>query len=140
MRMRKLVLGLSLAQVFPEKINKIVTPNSLGFIYVNRTVNVIMYFDVQMINDQSPKKFENFFRATVSFEPGSIWWKPSILPLRYRGKSFSEKIIHYIIVRNFTSNRLMTPHSIIARPLCRASLQTQLLYQPTTLQRRYENR
>ena len=38
MRIHKLVLGLSLAQILPEKINKILTPNSLGFIDVNRTV------------------------------------------------------------------------------------------------------
>ena len=38
MRMRKLVLGLSLAQVLPEKINKIHSSNNLGFIDLNRTV------------------------------------------------------------------------------------------------------
>ena len=41
MRMQKLVLDLSLAQVLPEKINKILTPNSLGFIDVNQTVKAI---------------------------------------------------------------------------------------------------
>ena len=40
MRMRKLVLGLSLAQILPEKINKIHSSNNLGFIDVNRTVSV----------------------------------------------------------------------------------------------------
>ena len=44
MRMRKLVLGLSLAQVLPKKINKILTPNSLGFIDVNRTVCRKIFF------------------------------------------------------------------------------------------------
>ena len=38
MRMRKLVLGLSAAQRLPEKINKTLSPNKLGFIDVNRTV------------------------------------------------------------------------------------------------------
>ena len=39
MRMRKLVLGLSLAQILPEKINKMISPNNPGFIDVNRTVD-----------------------------------------------------------------------------------------------------
>ena len=39
MRMQKLVLGLSLAQVLPEKINKIYSSNNLELIDVNRTVN-----------------------------------------------------------------------------------------------------
>ena len=39
MRMRKLVLDLSLAQTFPEKINKMFLPKKLGFIDVLRTVN-----------------------------------------------------------------------------------------------------
>ena len=38
MKMRKLVLGLSLAQILPEEINKILSPNNPGFIDVNRTV------------------------------------------------------------------------------------------------------
>ena len=37
MRIAKLVLGLSVAQVIPEKIKKL-SPNNLGFIDVNRTV------------------------------------------------------------------------------------------------------
>ena len=45
--MRKLVLGLSLAQVLPEKINIIVPPNSFEFIDMNRTVcyrlNVLIF-------------------------------------------------------------------------------------------------
>ena len=35
MRMRKLVLGLSLAQIISEKINKMLSSNNLGFIDVN---------------------------------------------------------------------------------------------------------
>ena len=38
MRMQKLVLGLSLAQMLPEKINKMFSSNNLRFIDVNRTV------------------------------------------------------------------------------------------------------
>ena len=38
MRMPKLVLGLFVAQVLPKKIKKMLSPNSLGFICVNRTV------------------------------------------------------------------------------------------------------
>ena len=38
MRMQKLELGLSLAQLVPEKINKMNSLNNLGFIYVNQTV------------------------------------------------------------------------------------------------------
>ena len=37
-RMRKLVLSLSVAQIIPKKINKTLSPNKLGFIDVNRTV------------------------------------------------------------------------------------------------------
>ena len=40
-RMRTFLLGLSLAQVLPEKINKIHSSNNLGFIDVNRTVHDI---------------------------------------------------------------------------------------------------
>ena len=47
MRMRKLVLVLSLAQVLPEKINKVLSPNNHGFIDVNRTV---VDFDYQPQN------------------------------------------------------------------------------------------
>ena len=36
--MRKLVLGLSVAQILPEKINKILSPNNPGLIDVNPTV------------------------------------------------------------------------------------------------------
>ena len=43
MRIRKLVLFL--AQILPEKINKIISPNNLGFIDVNRTVIVILERD-----------------------------------------------------------------------------------------------
>ena len=39
MRMRKLVLGLSVAQILLEKINKTLSSNKLGFIDVNRTVH-----------------------------------------------------------------------------------------------------
>ena len=39
MRMRKLVLDLSLAQILPEKINKMLSLNSLGFIDVLSTVD-----------------------------------------------------------------------------------------------------
>ena len=38
MRMRKLVLDLSLAQILPEKINKMLSLNNLGFIDVLSTV------------------------------------------------------------------------------------------------------
>ena len=38
MRMRKLVLDLSVAQIFPEKINKKILPKKLGFIGVLSTV------------------------------------------------------------------------------------------------------
>ena len=38
MRMRKLVLGLSVLQIFPEKINEMLSLNTLGCIDVNRTV------------------------------------------------------------------------------------------------------
>ena len=38
MRMRKLVLDLSLAQILPEKIKEIFLPKKLGFIDVLRTV------------------------------------------------------------------------------------------------------
>ena len=41
MRMRKLVLGLSVAQILPEKMNKMLSPNYLGFIDVNQTVDTI---------------------------------------------------------------------------------------------------
>ena len=37
MRMRKLVLDLSVAQILPEKINKMFLPKKLGFIDVLRT-------------------------------------------------------------------------------------------------------
>ena len=40
MRLRKLVLVLSLAQVLTEKINKMLSQNNLGFIDVNRTVSL----------------------------------------------------------------------------------------------------
>ena len=40
MRMQKLVLGLSLAQIIPEKIIKMPSPDNLGFIDVNRTVRL----------------------------------------------------------------------------------------------------
>ena len=42
MRMRKLVLDLSLAQIFPEKINQIFFLNNLGFIDVLSTVCLIV--------------------------------------------------------------------------------------------------
>ena len=45
MRMRKLVLGLSLAQILPEKINKMLSPNNPGFIDVNRTVYQFIKLD-----------------------------------------------------------------------------------------------
>ena len=38
MRMRKLVLDLSVAQILPEKINKVFLPKKLGFIDVLSTV------------------------------------------------------------------------------------------------------
>ena len=38
MRMRKLVLGLSLAQILPEKIDKMFLPKKLGFIDMLSTV------------------------------------------------------------------------------------------------------
>ena len=38
MRMRKLVLDLSLAKILPEKINKMFSLNNLGFIDVLSTV------------------------------------------------------------------------------------------------------
>ena len=41
MRMRKLLLALSLAQKLHENINKILSPISLGFIDVNRTVSTL---------------------------------------------------------------------------------------------------
>ena len=39
MRMQKLVLVLSLAQILPKEINKMVSPYNPGFIDVNRTVH-----------------------------------------------------------------------------------------------------
>ena len=38
MRMRKLVLGLTVAEILPAKINKMLSLNNLGFIDVNQTV------------------------------------------------------------------------------------------------------
>ena len=43
MRMRKLVLDLSLAQILPEKINKVFLPKKLGFINVLRTVGSTIF-------------------------------------------------------------------------------------------------
>ena len=37
MRIQKLVLGLSLAQILSEEINKMFSPNNLGFIDVNQS-------------------------------------------------------------------------------------------------------
>ena len=47
--MRKLVFGLSVAQILPEKINKTLSPNKLVFIDVNRTVDPI-----EMLTDIVP--------------------------------------------------------------------------------------
>ena len=41
MRMQKLVLDLSVAQILREKINKLFLPNRLGFIDVLSTVRTI---------------------------------------------------------------------------------------------------
>ena len=38
MRMRKLVLDFSVAQILPEKINKMFLPKNLGFIILTRSV------------------------------------------------------------------------------------------------------
>ena len=43
-RMRKLVLGLSLAQKLLEEINKMFSPNDPGFIDVNQTVVKDFFF------------------------------------------------------------------------------------------------
>ena len=62
MRMRKLVLNLSLAQILPEKINKMISPNIIGFIDVNRTVIAknIHYSDfADSIDGLRHKDFEN---------------------------------------------------------------------------------
>ena len=50
MGIHKLVLGLSLVQIVPEKINKILCLNNLGFIDVNRTVSRLekKYFEFQV--------------------------------------------------------------------------------------------
>ena len=40
--MQKLVLDLSVAQILPEKINKMLSSNNLGFIGMIRTVNNIL--------------------------------------------------------------------------------------------------
>ena len=53
MRMRKLILGLSLAQVLPEKINKIHSSNNLGFIDVNRTVHFSPIFPITLALEKS---------------------------------------------------------------------------------------
>ena len=42
MRMRKFVLDLSVAQIVPEKINKMFLPKELGFIDVLSTVCIIL--------------------------------------------------------------------------------------------------
>ena len=39
--MRKLVLGLSIAQILPENTNKMLSTNNLRFMDVNLTVNII---------------------------------------------------------------------------------------------------
>ena len=38
MRLQKFLLSLSVGQIFPEKINKMLSLNKLGFIDVNLTV------------------------------------------------------------------------------------------------------
>ena len=43
MRMRKMVLSLSVAQLIPEKINKMFSLNNLGFMNVNQTVRIILF-------------------------------------------------------------------------------------------------
>ena len=45
MRMRKLVQGLSLAQILPAKINKMISPINPGFIDVNQTVQAMQWKD-----------------------------------------------------------------------------------------------
>ena len=37
------ILGLSVAQVLPEKIKKMLSPNNLGFIDVNQTVRMLFF-------------------------------------------------------------------------------------------------
>ena len=66
MRIRKLVLDLSLAQILPEKINKMFSLNNLGFIDMSRTV----YFDNFLLS------FENIwlnsdFKISVTTHTGS---------------------------------------------------------------------
>ena len=61
MRMRKLVLDLSLAQILPEKINKMLSLNYLGFIDVLSTVHTyvmhrIFYFERYCISEYDELK------------------------------------------------------------------------------------
>ena len=68
MRMQKLVLDLSLAQVLPEKINKILTPNGLGFIDVNRTVAMLLLWKSPNQRDQAVKThFILYFNHWIRF-------------------------------------------------------------------------
>ena len=57
--MRKLVLDFSLAQILPEKINKMLSPNNFVFIDVNQTVtlNLISY----LIYSENQGKAKNFY-------------------------------------------------------------------------------
>ena len=59
MRMRKLVLDFSLAQILPEKINKMLSPNNFVFIDVNQTValNLISH----LIYSENQGKAKNFY-------------------------------------------------------------------------------
>ena len=56
--MWKLVLGLFVAQMFPEKISKIISPNNLGFIDVNWTVTeTLIIFYVKILPIMLSKMF-----------------------------------------------------------------------------------
>ena len=52
MRMRKLVLNLSVAEILPEKINKMLLPKKLGFIDVLSTV-LVQLKHCKNVSDQS---------------------------------------------------------------------------------------
>ena len=57
--LRKLISDLSLAQILPEKINKMLSPNNFVFIDVNQTValNLISH----LIYSENQGKAKNFY-------------------------------------------------------------------------------
>ena len=59
MRMQKLVLGLPAAQIFPEKINKMLSQNYLVFINVNRSVRIRKFCVCVVCTDKVTRKFSH---------------------------------------------------------------------------------